>query len=90
MTAQEQRQEDTLAARVERAKEILRIEAAVLRAVVEGRTSAETVITWDDGSRVSRVTVWRLKVHLELISGRQHGKRTGRRDTKQALQGVRP
>ena len=93
-TDQQQQAEDVFMGRIERAKEILRIEAAVLRAVAEGRSTAETVITWADGSRVSRITVWRLKVHLELISGRYNGtntgKRTGRRDTKRALQVARP
>ena len=95
MNSHEQRREDDFEARLEHAKELLRIEQAVLRAAVEKTPPAQIRITWDDGSRVSRITVWRLRVHLGLVSGRGHNRHrptrlTGRRDTRAALLEVRP
>ena len=85
---------------VERAKDLLRIGQALVRAEVEQTPQAQLVLTWSvgrrAGERVSRVTLWRLRLALGLVSARgnnQHqakAKSHGRRDSKRAVVEVRP
>ena len=93
--------EEALLARVERAKAMVRLELLVIRAECDRLNEEETEALLRahrheyalSGNRsplgVERASLWRLRVHLGLVTGRQWeatGKRTGRRDTKAKLE----
>ena len=86
--------------RRERAKAKVRLMLLLIRADTDGLDDEQTAaflrmhrgdFALPPGMRpigYKRATVWRLRVHLGLVSGHQHwatGKRTGRRDTKATL-----
>jgi hypothetical protein len=100
MNELERRKEAEFEARIERAKEVLRIGQVLVRAAVEGTPQAELLVTWSIGPHlgepVARNTLWRLRRLLGLVTARGNNqfrapvKPRGRRDTKQAMAEVRP
>jgi hypothetical protein len=90
-----ERRGDSVEARTERAKNVLRLAQLVLTAFVDGKGCSETArgIMMPSGRAMSRTTAWKLRVWLGLESGRQWkstGKRTGPLSSKRALQAVQP
>ncbi len=103
LTAHQERRENVRTARMERAKAIVRLEMLVIRAETEGLDVEQTnsflrmhraefaLAAGQQPLGISAQSIWRLRVHLQLVSGRQRaGHGVGRRDSKSALLEVRP